>query len=170
MAHSSRTPQPGIYEPNLTALIDVSLVLVVILLVATPMALQSGIAVSQAAAAGKKGAAAQTARIELTVRMDGQVQVNERVVPREELGVALDELMPQSPTRTCSTRRQPSKQSPSKRQGDRLANRCHKRPSGCNWFSLRQPFDSVPQEIRLQSPLPRCHSARRPRRLQSLRR
>ena len=39
-----RPATDGIYDPNLTPLIDVSLVLVVILLVATPMALQSGIA------------------------------------------------------------------------------------------------------------------------------
>jgi biopolymer transport protein ExbD len=104
MSRSSKTVQPGIYEPNLTALIDVSLVLVVILLVATPMALQSGIAVSHAAAAGKQGTAARTARIELIVRADGQVAVNERVVPRDELGTTLAELMPQSPTREVVVR------------------------------------------------------------------
>ena len=35
--------QTGIFEPNMTPLIDVSLVLVVILMVATPMAFQSAI-------------------------------------------------------------------------------------------------------------------------------
>ena len=44
----------GIYDPNLTPLIDVCLVLVVILLVATPMTLQSGITVSRAAVRGAR--------------------------------------------------------------------------------------------------------------------
>ena len=101
----SREPRPqGIYEPNLTALIDVSLVLVVILLVATPMALQSGIAVSHAATAGHKGVTSRTARIELTVRADGQVEVNHTVVAREALGPTLAALMPESPTREVVVR------------------------------------------------------------------
>jgi biopolymer transport protein ExbD len=104
MARSRETKIPGIYEPNLTALIDVSLVLVVILLVATPMALQSGIAVSQAAAAGAKGAAARTTRIELTVRDDGQVQVNKTIVSRDDLGPTIASLMPECPTREVSVR------------------------------------------------------------------
>ena len=44
MAHSDRRTDKGIYETNLTPLIDVSLVLVVILLVATPLAFQSSAA------------------------------------------------------------------------------------------------------------------------------
>jgi biopolymer transport protein ExbD len=51
---------PGIHDPNLTPLIDVSLVLVVILLVATPFALQSGIGVARAPQSGKTGAAFAT--------------------------------------------------------------------------------------------------------------
>jgi len=43
----------GIYDVNMTPLIDVSLVLVVILMVAMPMILQSGIAVRNAAAGGR---------------------------------------------------------------------------------------------------------------------
>ena len=52
--------EEGIFEPNMTPLIDVSLVLVVILMVATPLAFQSGIAVSAPPRAA--GAAANVAR------------------------------------------------------------------------------------------------------------
>ena len=66
----------GIHEPNLTPLIDVCLVLVVILLVATPMTLQSSINVSRASSSGKKGAATQATRIEITIRDDGNLTIN----------------------------------------------------------------------------------------------
>jgi biopolymer transport protein ExbD len=89
----------GIYEPNLTPLIDVCLVLVVILLVATPMTLQSGIAVSRAASGGKKGAPAQTARIEISIRDDQNLTINRTPVPRSELREALRPLLAQSQTR-----------------------------------------------------------------------
>ena len=104
MAHSQESNGPGIYEPNLTALIDVSLVLVVILLVATPMALQSGIAVSHAGEAGKKAATSAVARIELVVREDGQVQVNKQIVEREAFGATLTGLLPNCPTREVVVR------------------------------------------------------------------
>ena len=104
MAHSQESNGQGIYEPNLTALIDVSLVLVVILLVATPMALQSGIAVSHAGEAGRKAPVSAIARIELVVREDGQVEVNRRIVAREEMGATLTELMPTCPTREVVVR------------------------------------------------------------------
>ena len=64
----SRRRTQGIYEPNMTPLIDVSLVLVVILLVATPMALQSSIAVAarRPRAAGRRRWRA-TERVEITI-------------------------------------------------------------------------------------------------------
>src|SRR5258705_8943271 len=78
----------GIYEPNMTPLIDVSLVLVVILMVATPLAFQSSIAVRNAAATGRQAKdLAHTARIELTVHGDGTVGVNRLIVPPEPLAV-----------------------------------------------------------------------------------
>jgi biopolymer transport protein ExbD len=58
MARKPRKGESGSYEPNMTPLIDVSLVLVVILMVATPLALQSSIGVSRAA----NGAKAQPER------------------------------------------------------------------------------------------------------------
>jgi biopolymer transport protein ExbD len=97
----SRPPQEGIHEPNMTPLIDVSLVLVVILMVATPLAFQSGIAV-QAAARGGQAAAkdAKAERIELSVTADGRVTVNRVTMPRDSLASALRPLLAASPTGT----------------------------------------------------------------------
>jgi biopolymer transport protein ExbD len=89
----------GIHDPNLTPLIDVSLVLVVILLVATPMALQSGLAVSHAAAGGRAGESSKIARVEITVLDAGHLRVNRSEVPRSALGAVLGPLLAESPTR-----------------------------------------------------------------------
>ena len=89
----------GIYEPNLTPLIDVCLVLVVILLVATPMTLQSSINVSRAASSGKKGAPTRDARIEIQIRDDQNLTVNRTSVARSELRAALRPLLASSQTR-----------------------------------------------------------------------
>lgn len=101
MRPSSRRPlDAGIHEPNMTPLIDVSLVLVVILMVATPMAFQSGIAVQSASRSGRQAAAHErTSRIELAVHGDGRVDVNRRSVPRDSLAVALGPLLQLSPDR-----------------------------------------------------------------------
>jgi biopolymer transport protein ExbD len=89
----------GIFEPNMTPLIDVSLVLVVILMVATPLAFQSSIAVRNAAAGAKKAAAlARTDRIEISIHADGTVGINRMVVPREALAVTMRPLVAQSAT------------------------------------------------------------------------
>jgi len=94
----------GIHDPNLTPLIDVSLVLVVILLVATPMALQSGIAVSRSAASGRAGASVQAARVEITIPDDTHVIVNRTEVPLAAFGPVLQPLLAQSPTRDVVVR------------------------------------------------------------------
>jgi len=105
---SKRRPSRGsdaIVEPNMTPLIDVSLVLVVILMVATPLAFQSSIAVNTASRAGKQAAEmARTERIELFVHADGTIGVNRLVVPREALGVTLKPLIEQSATRMVVVR------------------------------------------------------------------
>jgi biopolymer transport protein ExbD len=73
---------------------------VVILMVATPMAFQSGIAVGSATSSGHKAAAHEKSdRIELAVRADGRVDVNRRTVPRDSLAVALRPLLQLSPDR-----------------------------------------------------------------------
>ena len=98
--HSRRHAEAGIHEPNMTPLIDVSLVLVVILMVATPMAFQSGIGVGSATRSGRKAAAHQKPdRIELAIRSDGRVDVNRRTIPRDSLAVALRPLLQLSPDR-----------------------------------------------------------------------
>ena len=61
---SRRPVEAGIHEPNMTPLIDVSLVLVVILMVATPMAFQSGIAVQSANRSGRRAPEHATTFIE----------------------------------------------------------------------------------------------------------
>jgi len=100
MPFSRRPSDPGIHEPNMTPLIDVSLVLVVILMVATPMAFQSGIAVQSAAKSGRKAAAHEKSdRIEVAVHGDGRVDVNRRSIPRDSLAVALRPLLQLSPDR-----------------------------------------------------------------------
>lgn len=76
----------GMFEVNLTPLIDVSLVLVVMLLLATPLAFESSIMVRKsektAAKAEKKN---DVNRIELRVLSADEVRVNREVVARENL-------------------------------------------------------------------------------------
>jgi len=84
----------GIHEINMTPLIDVSLVLVVILMVATPLALQSSIALRTAGASGREAAMrGQTERVEITVLSSESVRVNRTVVPRTALAGALAPLL-----------------------------------------------------------------------------
>jgi biopolymer transport protein TolR len=89
-----------ITDPNMTPLIDVSLVLVVILMVATPLAFQSSIGINTAAKSGQKAIeAARTERIELFVHADGTVGVNRLIVPRAALHATLQPLLEESGTR-----------------------------------------------------------------------
>ncbi len=100
-----RSPAEGIYEPNMTPLVDVSLVLVVILLVATPLAFQSGIAVSAAAKSGRSGPKQERVeQIEIEVLADGGLRVNRQAVPRSGLATALKPLIQESPTRRVVVR------------------------------------------------------------------
>jgi biopolymer transport protein ExbD len=90
----------GIFEPNMTPLIDVSLVLVVILLVATPLAFQSGISVRMASKSGQAAhTKARTERVEIAVRADGGLEINRRPVAREQLGAVLGPMLEHSETR-----------------------------------------------------------------------
>jgi len=89
----------GIHDVNMTPLIDVSLVLVVILMVATPLAFQSSIAVSGGASSGQKAVErGKSERIELEVHADGTVEINRMLVNRESLGAALRPLIQNSVT------------------------------------------------------------------------
>ena len=94
----------GIHDPNVVPLIDVSLVLVVILLVATPMALQSGIAVSNASSSGRKSTPARTERVEVSIVGADSVLVNRTWVARPSLGATLHQLLEASATRQVVVR------------------------------------------------------------------
>jgi biopolymer transport protein ExbD len=89
----------GIFEVNLTPLIDVSLVLVVILMVAMPMLLQSGIAVRNAGGRGETSAAARTERVEITIVSADSVRVNRTLVARRNLRGALAPILAASQNR-----------------------------------------------------------------------
>jgi len=95
----------GIFDVNMTPLIDVSLVLVVILMVATPMALQSSIALGTARPAGHRGTHEQPLeRIRIAVLSDDSVQVGGDVVPRAELPRVLGPLLSSSASREVVVR------------------------------------------------------------------
>ena len=89
----------------MTPLIDVALVLVVILLVATPMAFQSSIGVQRAAQAGQAAKfTAKSERIEITVVSSDSVFVNRSLVSREQVGAVLRPLLTLSATKTVVVR------------------------------------------------------------------
>ncbi len=102
----TRRPEPptGIHDPNLTPLIDVSLVLVVILLVATPMALQSGIAVSKTSSSGRAGAPETVARVEISIEDATHVTVNRMVLDRAAFGPALHAMLRDAQVRDVTVR------------------------------------------------------------------
>jgi biopolymer transport protein ExbD len=107
MAHDDRrkTLERGIFEVNMTPLIDVSLVLVVILMVATPLAFQSSIALNTASASGRSAKHVdRSERIELELLADGRVRVNKDVVARDALAGALTPLLAASATRIVVVR------------------------------------------------------------------
>ena len=99
-----RAPE-SIHEVNMTPLIDVSLVLVVILMVATPMAFQSSIGVQRAAQAGKTAIAAVKAeRVEITIVSADSVFVYKTAVPRASMSLLLKPLIQLSPNKTVIVR------------------------------------------------------------------
>jgi biopolymer transport protein TolR len=86
MFHESGKKNSGITEVNVIPVIDVSLVLVVILMLLTPLGFESTIGVNRAAAAARKSAAQQpTERLEIAVLGESEFRVNREVVAREDL-------------------------------------------------------------------------------------
>ena len=80
----------GIHEINMTPLIDVSLVLVIMLLLLTPLAFESSIAVRKAAASARASEKKlKEERIELNVVSEDSVLVNRAMVPRRKLADTL---------------------------------------------------------------------------------
>ena len=92
-------------EVNLTPLIDVSLVLVVILLLATPLAFESSFGVRKTAATARKASdVKKEARIELAIESDSAVRVNKTLIAIEDLGDVLAPLIAESSTRDVTVR------------------------------------------------------------------
>lgn len=90
----------GMHEVNMTPLIDVSLVLVVMLLLATPLAFESSIAVRNSQASAKTAEKRdKNERIELKIVSDTHVRVNRNVVARDELLEMLRPLLAKSSNR-----------------------------------------------------------------------
>ena len=104
MRRPRKVHESGIHEPNMTPLIDVSLVLVVILMVATPMAFQSSIAVSRAAESGRKADPARTEWIEVTILSSDLLLVNRQEVPRSAFTAVLGARLAESATRRVLVR------------------------------------------------------------------
>jgi biopolymer transport protein ExbD len=88
-------------DVNMTPLIDVSLVLVVILLLATPLAFESSFAVKRSRVSGREAATpTRDERVELTVLSADSVRVNDRaVVALADLRGTLAPLLDRSPSR-----------------------------------------------------------------------
>ena len=81
-------------EVNMTPLIDVSLVLVVILLLATPLAFESSIAVKQAAASGKQASEeTKTERVEIDILSDDVLVINREQISNGMLEAVLTPLL-----------------------------------------------------------------------------
>lgn len=89
-----------IHEINVTPLIDVSLTLVILLLLSTPLALESSIAVRKATDSAQAAEKKQTEeRIELFVMSDDTIRVNRRIVTRRHLSETLGPLVQSSTSR-----------------------------------------------------------------------
>jgi biopolymer transport protein ExbD len=86
-------------ETNMTPLIDVSLVLVVILLLATPLAMESSILVRNTSSSGASAPVKKkTTQVELQVLDDTMVRVNRSMVERADLTRFLRPLLDENPT------------------------------------------------------------------------
>jgi biopolymer transport protein ExbD len=85
---------------NMTPLIDVSLVLVVILLLAAPLAFEASIGVQQSGARSKQAKQEEKREfIELSVVSNDSVRVNRRMVARNELTATLQPILARSAER-----------------------------------------------------------------------
>ncbi|MEN8006958.1 MAG: biopolymer transporter ExbD [Candidatus Krumholzibacteriota bacterium] len=87
-------------DVNMTPLIDVSLVLVVILLLATPLAFESSFGVRKTSDSARKASNVEKeARIELAIESDSSVRVNRTAVMIDDLGKTLVPLLAESTSR-----------------------------------------------------------------------
>ena len=92
-------------EVNMTPLIDVSLVLVVILLLATPLAFESSFGVRKTAASARHASDLEKeARIELSIMSDNLVRVNKTEVTLDDLSDFLAPLLNESSNRDVTVK------------------------------------------------------------------
>jgi biopolymer transport protein ExbD len=97
MAHKRLSDTAPNCEVNMTPLIDVSLVLVVMLILATPLAFESRIDMKGASKTGQKAEVEKKSeRIEIVVESEDAVRVNQTVVNRAALQSALMPLLENS--------------------------------------------------------------------------
>lgn len=91
---ASQKRTEGMHEINMTPLIDVSLVLVIMLLLLTPLAFESSIFVRKAEASAKKSEKREKEeRVELKIISEDEVIINRKTVPRMKLGLTLRPLL-----------------------------------------------------------------------------
>jgi biopolymer transport protein ExbD len=84
----------GIDEVNMTPLIDVSLVLVVMLLLASPLAFESNVQVSRADRTAQEARTEeQVERVEIRILDEQHVRVNRERLTRDQLPVTLGPLL-----------------------------------------------------------------------------
>ncbi len=84
----------GSHEINVTPLIDVSLVLVVILLLATPLAFESSISMRQAEASARRASEeTKQERVEIQILSDEALEVNRKHIDQESLEEVLTPLL-----------------------------------------------------------------------------
>ena len=96
-----KSSQDNEHEINMTPLIDVSLVLVVMLLLASPLAFESSINVNKSDTTAQKSENTdQDERIEIVVVTDEQVRINKMDMPREDMSAVLKPLLDRASSRT----------------------------------------------------------------------
>ena len=89
----------SINKINLTSLVDVSLTLVIIFMVAAPFVMQTGIKVTSSKMGAAKGKVVQSENVNIYLSADGKIKVNEQPVSWEQLAGALRVAIPKSKDR-----------------------------------------------------------------------
>ncbi|MFB0526453.1 MAG: ExbD/TolR family protein [bacterium] len=89
----------SINKINLTSLVDVSLTLVIIFMVAAPFVMQTGIKVTSSKMGAAEGKVAQSENVNIYLSADGKIKVNGQPVSWEQLAAALKVAIPKSKDR-----------------------------------------------------------------------
>jgi len=91
--------ETSINKINLTSLVDVSLTLVIIFMVAAPFVMQTGIKVTSSKMGAAKGKVVQSENVNIYLSADGKIKVNGQPVSWEQLAAALRVAIPKSKDR-----------------------------------------------------------------------